>query len=95
MHNDRLQCGQLHQVTHSAGLSALPNNAVVLETLPVTNQPEGALYVLTFPDKAKQYVAVGANFGQDLQAAGHCGMLMITGTTCELQGEHNCISSST
>ena len=77
MRNDRLQCGQLHQVTDSAGLNALPDNAVVLETLPVTNQPEGALYTVTFPDKAKQYAAVGASFGQDLQAAlaGQRGML--------------------
>ncbi|KAL3161638.1 hypothetical protein ABBQ32_010493 [Trebouxia sp. C0010 RCD-2024] len=82
--DDRLQCGQLHQITHSAGLDVLPDNAVILESLPMTSQPEGALYTLTLPDKAKQYDAVGASFGQDLQAAGRCGMLK--GGLCELHG---------
>ena len=73
MRRDKLECRQLHQLTQSANLQALPDNAVVLESLSVTAQPEGVLHVLTLPDRAKHYYAVGASFGQDLQAAAQCG----------------------
>ena len=84
MRKDKLECGQLHPLTQSANLHALPDNAVVLESLSLTAQPEGPLHVLTFPDRAKQYHAVGANFGQDLQAAAQCGP---KDARCELQGK--------
>ena len=90
MRDDKLQCGHLHLVTQSADLYALPNNAVVLESHLVTNQPEGPLYALTFPDRAKQYDAVGANFGQDLHAAGCC---RLKEAKCNLQG--NTLAHST
>ena len=87
MRKDKLECGQLHQVTQSADISALPDNAVLLESLSVTAQPEGSSHVLTFPDSAKQYHAVRANFGQDLQAAAQCGP---KDARCELQGKRLC-----
>lgn len=84
MRSDSLECKQLHQVTQSADLHGLPENAVVLESLSLTAQPEGVLLVLTFPDRAKQYHAVGTSFGQDLQAAAQCEP---KDARCVLQGK--------
>ena len=84
MRKGKLECGQLSQLDQSANLHALPDNAVVLESVPVTAQPEGLLHVLTFPDRTKQYHAVRASFGQDLQAAAQCGP---KDARCELQGK--------
>lgn len=84
MRTDKLECGQLHEVTQSADLHGLPENAVVLESLSVTAQPEDVLLVLSFPDRAKQYHAVGTRFGQHLQAAVQCEP---KDTRCALQGK--------
>ena len=69
---DKLQCGQLHQVTQAADLSSLPNNAVVLQSHPAGKQPETAFFNLDLPDRKQAYTAVGAGFGSSLLQAGHC-----------------------
>lgn len=97
MRNDKLECEQLHQVNQSADLHGLPENAVVLESLSVTAQPEDVLLVLTLPARAKQYHAVGTSFGQDLHAAAQCapkdGRCVLQGKTWYAQTPKACTAA--
>ena len=84
MHEDKLRCGQLHQVTEAADLSSLPDNAVVLQSHPVSKQPDSLMYSLVLPDQTHALVAVGANFGQALHQAGRCKP---EAAACDLSGK--------
>lgn len=76
-----LHCEQLQEVTQSADLSSLPDNAVILKQQLVQPQLSKHYTVSVFPNVA-QHLAVGATFGQSLPDTATCDQ----GTACHLAG---------